>query len=348
MRFPAVSFSSSAGRRTTGRSPRDLSRAYAAGELVRLRRGIYVPVGEWLAGTAEDRYAITTASLALAEEPPVLCRETALMAWGVEFARTPTHVRYRTASPARAGSVRPTGLYGNEPEAVRAWTQTHKRAGPLPQGFPHAKHLWTPGPSESFYVPHLGLALRIEPFDAAFADTIHRLPFAEAVVVVDALLAQRSGLKAQRSLSQLRALVPTLPSASARVRAQCVLDFGDGVSESVGESFGRALMWELGFETPELQVWILRAGRRIARVDYLWRSIRLVGEFDGLKKYLRSLELSGKSAAQVVVEEKRREDEVRGCGYGMVRWTWADLMEPQRFAAILHRAGVPRRQSAPL
>ena len=135
-----------------------------------------------------------------------------------------------------------------------------------------------------------------------------------------------------------------MTNASARARAAFVLSFADAASESVGESFSRALMWELGFEIPQLQFWVTRDGRRIARVDYLWPRIRLAGEFDGLVKYLASQGLSRKSPAEVVVEEKRREDEVRSAGYGMVRWVWADLLEPERFATILHRAGVPRRQ----
>ena len=313
---------------------------------MRLRRGVYLPTEEWLSGTAADRYAITTASLAVGGgESPVLCRETALMVWGVEFARTPTHVRFRTASAARSGSVHPEGLYGNRPEALKAWAKTKSGgSAALPSGFPDARHLWSPGPTETLTLAHLGLALRMEPFDAAFADTIHRLPFAEAVVVVDALLAAREGLKVRRSLEQLRALEDGLANASARARTSLVLGFADAASESVGESFSRALIWELGFELPQLQVWITRDGRRIARVDYLWPTVRLTGEFDGLQKYLRSRDFSGKSAAEVVVEEKRREDEVRAAGYGMVRWVWADLLEPTRFAAILHRAGVPRRR----
>lgn len=342
MRFPSVQFETSTAQHRTGRSSRDLSRAYAAGRLVRPRRGVYLPTDEWLSGTAADRYAITTASLAAAGPSPVLCRETALMAWGVEFARTPTHVRYRTTSRARSGSTRPAGIYGNESVALKAWTAS-RRGQMLPQGYPEAKHWWEPVSANRLTVPHLGLSLAMEPFDAAFADTIHRLPFTEAVVVVDALLAGRDGLKVRRTAGQLRALQASLPTASARARTGGVLDFADAGSESVGESFSRALMWELGFEMPQLQVSITRDGRWIARADFCWPKLKLVGEFDGLQKYLRSRKLSGKSAAEAVVAEKLREDEIRAAGYGVVRWIWDDLLEPTRLAAALHRAGVPRR-----
>ncbi|WP_255405454.1 hypothetical protein [Sinomonas sp. R1AF57] len=267
-----------------------------------------------------------------------------MIAWGVPFARTPSHVHCRTSSRSRAGSVHPRGIYGNDAAALSAWSKIrHSRSLSLPTGFPDARHFWTPLETEDLRIPHLGLTLLVEPLDVAIADTIHRLPFAEAVVVADALIGPRGRYGVHRSLAEMRALAADLPTLSARARTSFIPDFADAGSESVGESFSRALMWELGFEAPRLQVWITKDGRRIARVDYLWEQIRLTGEFDGLQKYLRSGELSGKSAAEVVVEEKRREDEVRAAGYGMVRWVWSDLLEPTRFAAILQRAGVPRR-----
>ncbi|WP_077488262.1 hypothetical protein [Sinomonas mesophila] len=345
MKFPRVTFLSSAAEYRTARTPRQLSQDYAAGRLVRLRRGVYLEAEEWLSGTGADRYAITTASLAVSGKAPVLCRETALMAWGIELARIPTHVRYRTARRPEVGAIPPRRIYGNEAAARETWLKSPRKAsGALPTGFPDAKHHWEPGSSTELLLPHLGLTLPLEPFDAVFADTLHRLPFTEAVVIADALVAGRAGPKVRRTREQLQSLCDAMTNASARARTAFVLSFADGASESVGESFSRALMWKLGFEMPELQFWVTRDGRRIARVDYVWPRIRLTGEFDGLVKYLRSQELSGKAAAEVVVEEKRREDEVRACGYGMVRWVWADLLEPERFAAILHRAGVPHRQ----
>jgi hypothetical protein len=346
MRFPQATFASSSGPAATGRMSRQLARAYAAGSLVRLRRGVYLETDEWLSGTAADRYAITTASLAVGAQAPVLCRETALLAWGLELPRTPTHVRYRTDRPAAVGTVPARGLYGDADEAQRRWLVRPDRHGrPLPQGFPDARHYGIPSPAVPLFLPHLGRSLLLEPFDAAFIDTVHRLSFADGVVLADGVLAHRPDLKAgPRSRDDLRRLCAAMANRSAQARLARVLDFADGASESVGESLSRALMWELGFEVPRLQVWISRDGRRIARVDYLWERIRLTGEFDGLQKYVRSREFSGKSPAQVVVEEKRREDEVRSAGYGMVRWIWDDLLEPARFAAILHRAGVPRRR----
>lgn len=121
-----------------------------------------------------------------------------------------------------------------------------------------------------------------------------------------------------------------------------VVRFADGQAESVGESYSRALMYELGFEIPHLQIWIHRNGRRIARVDFYWPKLRLVGEFDGAMKYARAEDLSGRAPVEVLMAEKRREDEIRANGERVVRWGWEDLLHPERFAGILHRARVAR------
>jgi hypothetical protein len=313
-----------------------------------LRRGVYVGIDEWFAGTAADRYAMTTASLAVGGNAPVLCRETALLAWGLELPSTPSHIRYRTDRRAAVGGGPVPTLYGHPESAKRLWEERMpERPGSLPRGFPDAKHLGFPtAAAVPLYLPHLDLTLPLEPFDEAFVDTVPRLSFAEGLVLADAVLARRPGLKVTRTLDDLRRLCAAMDNRAAQARLNQVLDLASGASESVGESLSRALMWELGFEMPRLQVWITKDGRRIARVDYHWAQIRLVGEFDGLQKYLRSQTLSGKSASQAVVEEKLREDEIRSTGERVVRWVWADLLEPARFAAILHRAGVPRRTTA--
>lgn len=337
MKFPRVSFRSSAGEARAGRDSRQLSRDFASGRAVRIRRGVYVPTEAWLAGTAADRYALTTASLAVQGPAPVLCRETALMAWGLEFRSVPSHVRYRTPRRSAVGSVPPADLYGDPSSAAAAYARLRPGARRLPQGFPDARHFATSPGTQKLLVPHLGLSLPVEPLDVALTDTLHRLPFVDAVILSDALLAGRGELAVDRSREALVRLADGLRSAAARRRLNAIVNFADGQSESVGESYSRALMHELGFEPPQLQVWIHADGRRIARVDFYWPRLRLVGEFDGLTKYL-----GARDAAQTVVAEKRREDAIRATGERVVRWGWEDLVRPERFAAILHRAGVPR------
>ncbi|NUP74174.1 MAG: hypothetical protein HOQ07_05935 [Sinomonas sp.] len=309
---------------------------------MRVRRGVYVPTEDWLGGTAAHRYALTTASLAVGRPAPVLCRETALLAWGLALPSVPSHVRYRTARRSAAGSVPVGGLYGDVAAVSALYAGLRGESGRLPMGFPDARHFGDGTDAVSMDVPNLGLRLPIEPFDSAIADTLHRLPFVESVVLADAVLAGRGAHSVRRGREDLAALASRLPSAAAKRRMIAVVTFADGLSESVGESLSRALMRELGFEMPQLQVWVHRDGRRVARVDFYWPRLRLVGEFDGAMKYTRAQALSGRTAAEVVLAEKRREDEIRAGGDRVIRWGWDDLVHPERLAMILHRAGVPR------
>ena len=81
-----------------------------------------------------------------------------------------------------------------------------------------------------------------------------------------------------------------------------------------------------GLPTPVLQ-WEVRAsstGAFIGRVDFGWPELCTVGEFDGLVKYGRTLR-PGQDVAEVLVEEKLREDALRNEDLGVVRWIWKDL-----------------------
>jgi hypothetical protein len=77
-------------------------------------------------------------------------------------------------------------------------------------------------------------------------------------------------------------------------------------------------------------------GRVIGRTDFAWEDHRLVGEFDGRIKYGRLLR-PGQHAGDAIYQEKVREDAIRDEGWGVVRWTWADLQRPDRFAARVRR-----------
>jgi hypothetical protein len=125
---------------------------------------------------------------------------------------------------------------------------------------------------------------------------------------------------------------------SAALRAG---EFASTQSGSGGESVSRANMFLLGFLLPELQVRFDDAEGFVAFVDFFWRSINRVGEFDGLGKYLKPEFLRGRTTAEVI-EEKTREDRVRGCGPSVSRWTWKLAQAPAAFGAFLTRNGVPR------
>ena len=64
------------------------------------------------------------------------------------------------------------------------------------------------------------------------------------------------------------------------------------------------------------------------RVDFYFPGLAVVGEFDGKIKYQRFLK-PGQAPADVVFQEKLREDRIRDLGLIVVRWTWDDLSRPQ-------------------
>ncbi|MGO4455125.1 hypothetical protein [Arthrobacter sp. RAF14] len=185
--------------------------------------------------------------------------------------------------------------------------------------------------------------LPLQRLEAVLLDTLHRMPFPDAVVVVDAIASRDPRIKRPCSLESLASVLPDLRSAAARARTRRVLEFADPTAESVGESFSRAVIEQLGFEVPESQFRVRGQYGEIARTDFCWRSRKLVGEFDGVMKYSRARDFSGKDPAQVVVEEKLREDRIRAEGYQVVRWVWGDLMRPELLRGKLLRAGVPRQ-----
>jgi len=141
----------------------------------------------------------------------------------------------------------------------------------------------------------------------------------------------------------LRAAVERAPRVGRR-RALIALDLADALAESPGESLSRVVMVEIGVPLPELQREFWDRWGLIGRVDFWWPELGVVGEFDGLTKYLELARRSGRSLDQVKIDEKKREDRIRALPEvrGFARWDWATANDPSRLAAVLADAGVAR------
>lgn len=121
-------------------------------------------------------------------------------------------------------------------------------------------------------------------------------------------------------------------------RARRLIPLLDGRSESAGESRSRIIISRLGFPAPQLQHELFdRAGRLVARGDFAWPELQLLGEYDGRIKYGAD-NSSGRRPEEVVWSEKIREDAVRDLDWQVVRWTTYHLDHPTEFAALLDRA----------
>jgi hypothetical protein len=156
------------------------------------------------------------------------------------------------------------------------------------------------------------------------ADLARMLPFGQAVVFGDSAMFHRRSDRVERS--DVLAVLDHEPRRPGTRAARRMLDFSTALSESVGESRSRVAIAAAGLPPPVLQ-WEVHAaatGAFVGRVDMGWPGHRTVGEFDGLVKYGRTLR-PGQDIAEVLVEEKLREDALRDEDLGVVRWIWKDL-----------------------
>ncbi len=146
-------------------------------------------------------------------------------------------------------------------------------------------------------------------------DLARTAPLADALAMGDAALAQ-----GRLDPGAVADLLLEWDGARGCRRARLALGLLDGLRETALESASFAYFVEHRLPLPSMQVVIRTpSGRFLGRVDFLWEQARLVGEADGRLKY---------EQGEALYAEKRREDEIRGLGYGFVRWGWSDLRTP--------------------
>jgi hypothetical protein len=124
-------------------------------------------------------------------------------------------------------------------------------------------------------------------------------------------------------------------------RAQAVISFAATSAESPLESVSRANMRIIGCPEPKLQEPMRDHRGKIGEVDFYWPQLRLVGEADGRSKYLNPALRGNRTADEVLVDEKHREDRIRATGEGVTRWPWEVGVSPRRLAEHLRQAGIP-------
>lgn len=164
------------------------------------------------------------------------------------------------------------------------------------------------------------------------ADLARTLPYAWGVAVYDAAL--RMGLER----SEMLGAINRHPHLRGQSRAQQVADFGDARSESPAESMSRVAMVRAGVPMPKLQYEIFdENGELVARTDFAWPELRLVGEVDGKIKYGELLR-PGQSAEAVIMAEKRREEMIRQQGWWVARWDWAIATDATALGNLLRRS----------
>ena len=297
-----------------GLTPKELAKRCRSGALVRVRHGVYVDGEAWRALQPWEQYRIRVSAAAETfTARTVFARHSAASVWGVPTVgqRHPVH-----ALTLQSGGGR-------------------SRAGVR-------RHYADPDGLKVFQREGLLVTGRVR----TVLDLAAFTPFAQAIVPLDHVLkpdvAHRLPALSKEIL--LAGIDGNYTAAAAR-RIRTAVEFADPRSGSPGESYSRGLMCAAGFQPPELQHEVRDGSGLVGHTDYYWKNARLVGEFDGVEKYLKPEYLRGRTASQAVVEEKERENRIRATGLRVLRWVWADLMEPGRLEQKLAAGGVPRRRA---
>ena len=306
--------------RASGLSTHAVRALVANGELVRIRRGIYALGASWRSGQSEDRYRLfVRATVLAAEQPLILSHHSAAVLHDLPIIGPwPKFVHAINNDTAGGSSARFTTSHRSvvEPETVMV---NGCAATSLP------RTLIDVAASSTFLVgvTMMDHALRVE--QARAEEESRRGILGAPALTKDALYAELATVRPRIGRAQIRRAI----------------EFANPLSANPGESLSRVRMEELGFEIPELQVRFVVQGREYW-VDFFWRGVRKIGEFDGKDKYTRGAFLGVRKTSDVVIAEKDRENLLRPGVSSFDRWDWDTAYSPRLFYEFLTEHNVPR------
>lgn len=296
---------------------RRLRKAVSDGSWRRIATGAYIKTSEWAALTPIERHRIRVQEVTRRLHAPVVISHwSAAALHGIDVLGAWPRTVDVSCAPARGG--RSSGAIRRHPRSLDALDLvTEARA--LDACGPHV----VTSPAQTA----LDLA-RIE-------------PFLRGVSLIDqAIWASRRG----GPLTDIEGIMHIIESSGAHrgnARARRALTFADALAANVRESQSRVVIARLGFPRPRLQERrVLRSGRLVFG-DFYWPDHDHWGELDGESKYLHAGFLKGRTAAEAVIDEKNRENEIRREVRGFSRWGVGDADHPRRLYDILTRAGLP-------
>lgn len=281
-----------------------LRRAAARGRLVRPHRGSYLATGQWNQLTELDRYTLRIiGAITAGRENPIVSHISAAVLWGAPIIGPLPGLVHVLATPEAGTRTE----HGFRKHATRARYDLERRG-----------------------------ELRMTSLPRTLADVAVDAPFLTAVGILDWALAAHPIER-----SDILAVLDRLEVTRGRRRAERAIAFADARAGSPGETLSRVRIHEAGFPEPVLQHPISDADGPVGIVDFWWPDHGLVGEFDGVAKYIREEFTHGRDPAEVVMAEKRREDRIRATGPRVARWDWSIAWPPYRLYSHLLAAGLP-------
>lgn len=284
------------------------------GELVRLARGCYLPTTLWDSLEPDARYrarirAAVTGRLAPDE---LVCGISAAAMW-----RLPVPGRW----PASVHTVRPRHGGGRRSGIVTRHSSSVPDPGDWVEGLPVTTLARTVADLAGGHSRYVGVSVADAALAGLFASDDYSF----------------SRKPAERAL--LAAEAERLPLSAGRTRALSAVAFADARSANVGESRVRVTLDRLGVPAPELQTPFVVPSGKTYFADFWWPDQRFILEFDGKRKYLDPRYRGGRTADEVVYDEKVREDALRAEVRGFARADWDEAGSPERLGARLRQAG---------
>jgi hypothetical protein len=288
-----------------------LRRQADRGVLHRLARGQYIDAAVWKTLTPDQRYALRVRGAADTRQTElVVSHQSAAVLWGL---------------PA---------LFGWPPE-VHFLTERTGGGRSTPGIRKHAT-----GP-DSADVGMVNGRL-VTTIERTVVDLAAALDLKSAVAMADrAIAVDRTGrVRALTTTARLLETWDRMLPFRGSVRARAVIDFASTLSGSPNESGSRVNVALSGFPEPVLQHPFVVEGRTVF-TDFYWLDEDSVGEADGKGKYFDPVMLDGRSTAEAVYDEKRREDGVRRQVHAFTRWDFPVGMSQSRLRTRLLQLGLP-------
>lgn len=305
----------------SGVSGRAVERALSTGELHRVRRGWYLPAAVWHELWPESRHKalVVATSMATRGADPVYSHESAAVLLGLPLYRWLPRSAHVTLGSIDRHTVQDV-----------------------------FRHEGTLGEGDVIVVD----GIRCTSLVRTAYDLSRSLPAATALAVVDAAFAQVAGASpgefdeaaehGMRSELEERA---RRPGARGIRQARELVAIAEGRAQGPLESVTRYRLHQLGFARPRVQVPVPAPNSQTYWMDIGLDAHRTFLECDGIGKYLDPDLAGDKDPGLVVLDEKRREDWVRGStGWRVARVGSDEVSSVDRFAHALRSFGItPQR-----
>ena len=291
--------------RAAGITPAQFRSLTRAGDLVRVRHGVYATRSALESASSDPRQAHAlrvAAARACVGRDAVASHQSAAVLHGIDLLRNPTDgVVWLTRPPPRKSGAHLEGINLHSARMIR-------------------RHVTT-----LYGVP-------VTTGTRTVVDLARTLTYMEGVVVVDCAL--RLGKTTELGLANALRSCARWPGIDQARRAA---DFGSADAGSVLESCARVVFAEAGLPAPVLQAAIATADAQfIGRVDFCWPAYRVIAEADGMAKY----DDPSRARAQIMRDIRQRD-----AGYKVVHFTWGELFGSSERVVARIRAAFAARTS---